>query len=146
MSEISEYIFARTKIDLELNEQVTIDNVNDLLIENLDTVCASLMKFKGRHFTISELEDELAFIYGRTLKTKLIANNIFQIIDPDNHVFNAKSDNNVVTFIEKNGTFRTKGVAIIRKIRIKSNFTQYSKGKFRKYMDPKVENAPVLQY
>ena len=85
----------RQKITVNLVQLKEFSLLPQLINHEIEFICEqlNLLKNKGGYFSIKEFENLLQTRYGKTIKSKLLAENLFSLIDPKRKSIKSRKNN-----------------------------------------------------
>lgn len=106
--EIRPYVVPRQRVEVKVKEGLVLNDLKEKILGDFDYIVDALYsKFKKQYFTLDEFARSISSQYGMT-KARIIANSIFDLVDPSHKVVKYKSDNNVSSsYMLANGTFKS---------------------------------------
>ena len=108
MPTIRDYIAPRQKINIETKGDYLLSDLRDQILEDLEYIGDELYKnFRNTYFTTNDFIKILKNKYGLS-KSRLIANSIFSLVDPDNKCIKLRSNEAIgqLVYSLSNGNFK----------------------------------------
>ena len=125
LEEIQPYIYARQKVTIQVKNDKVFADLRSAILEDLTFVSHTLYStFKKTYFTLEEFADSISGQFGKT-KGRIIANSIFDLVDPNHKVVKPRSTDGVnqAVFTLANGTFDSYLKKSILRSKIVTSFT-----------------------
>lgn len=107
MPEIRSFIKPRQRVDIETRGDLLLCELREKILKDFDYICKVLYsKFGNRnYFTVDDVIRNLQLYYGRE-KAEVIANSLFDIVDPYGKCVKSRNINGYTEYQLSNGTFK----------------------------------------
>lgn len=137
MPEIRKSIYPRQKISIECRNSLLICDLREKILEDFEYIANKLYEvFSGKYFSLEEFAKLISEKYGKT-KATLIANSIFELVDPNSTCVKYRfSENNAkTTYTISNGNLKEYMRKSIIKSRVISSFSKNRNSTFSTYIN-----------
>lgn len=139
MPEIRQFIFSRQQIVIKSHHKIKINEIRNYILQDMDNIINEIYKeFNNDFFTLSELSKLIEKCDNmEKSKAKLIANSLFDIVDPNRNCINYrnKESKNVMEYRIKNGTFGERMKKSIHKAPIMQQMSSCHSETFSSYVN-----------
>ncbi len=145
LQEIQSYIYPRQKVTIQVKNNKVFDDLRTAILEDLNYVSQTLYaSFKKNYFTLEDFSNAISSQFGMT-KARIIANSIFDIVDPDHKVVKIRTyeDGTITTYMLSNGTFDSVLKRPIIKSSLIKNFIKNYNSEFSQFMSMSSESIDV---
>ena len=124
MPSISDYIFTRQKVTVEVKNDLLLCDLREKILEDFDYIVTTLSEnFKRTYFRLDEFAKLISKRFGSLTQARVIVNSLFDLIDPQNRCIKKRSNSEDVAgtaYMVSNGTLKE----LMKKPIIKSELCQ----------------------
>lgn len=136
LDDIYNYIYPRYRLTIRTINNLKLSSLREKILEDLDLITELLYKnFKSKYFVVKDFEEVLTEHFDED-KSKMIANSIFNLVDPDNKVIKERRNEETgeLNYYISNGTFDSRVKKSILKSSLMHEISSTEATEFNKYI------------
>lgn len=147
MPSISNYIFARQKVTVEVKNDLLLCDLREKILDDFEYITTVLSEnFKRTYFRLEDFARLISKRFGSMTQARVIVNSLFDLVDPAGHCIKKRSNSEDIAgtaYMVSNGTLKELMKKPIIKSELCQRFNLSHNNSYSQYMPVATENTDL---